>query len=307
MNNEESQKAPEQGAQPKNPNPLAGIHTYQNDIAQTIKEKDISVIDIALSEHASKQPLTKVDVKKNAFLLPIILLLIFGTVVAFLIIFLVKSRLDNTATPLETKSRIISTEQEILIPYTGLEPLNSLMLNASASSTPRTGSLLRYTFTDERSTSTAGKNIPIPVDDFITAFPTMPSHFARSLTADYLIGQHFQELSQDSYIILKTGSYEAALSGLLEWEKTMAGDIATLLNRFEIPTEEVVFEGAIIRNQNVRIATYPSDVPADTSGNVPRYPFIMYSLLNKDTIVITTSEETFVEILGRLATSQFVQ
>lgn len=310
MNNEDSQKVPltpEQGTQPKNPNPLAGIHTFQNDIAQTVKEKDISVIDIALSEHARKQPLTTVDVKKNAFLLPLILLLLFGTVLAFLIIFVIQTRLEDTSTPLETKSRIIATEQEILVPYYGTETIASLISNATASSTPRPGSFTRYTFTDERSTSTRGRNIPIPVEDFVFAFPTIPSFFARSLTNDYLLGYHTQETGQESYIILKTDAYDLALSGMLEWEQTITADLATLFGRYDVPTEGIVFEDRIIRNQNVRVGTHPIDNPVETATSTARSPFIYYALPNKDTVVITTNEATFIEILGRLETSQFVQ
>jgi hypothetical protein len=305
MNPYEPQQQPEQNAQPKNPNPLNAIHTYQNDIAQTIKDKDMSVIDIALSEQQKKQPLTKVDVKKNVFLIPVILVLLFGTVIALLIIFLIQNRLNDTTTPLETKSRVISTESEILLPYTGQEPLSALIANGTASSTPRANSLVRYTFTDERGTSTKGKNIPIPIEDIVMAFPTMPGHLVRSLGADYIIGYHIQEANQEPFIILKTTSYDSALSGMLEWEGTLAADINTLFGRYSVLSEGISFEDKIIRNQNVRVGTYPSDIP--TSGAQESIPFLYYALPNKDTIIITTHEDTLIEMLSRVATSQFVQ
>ncbi len=55
------------------PQSLNSIQTFQSDVAETIKKNDISVINIAVSEQKNKH-LTTVDVKKNVFLLPVIII-----------------------------------------------------------------------------------------------------------------------------------------------------------------------------------------------------------------------------------------
>ncbi len=85
----------------------------------------------------------------------------------------------------------------------------------------------------------------------------------------------------------------------------MVKDFDRLFGRANGNSEELIYENAVIRNQNVRIAKVRGDRLESDPEKL--YTHMIYALLNNDTILITTNEEAFVEILGRLATSQFVQ
>lgn len=291
MNEENSQKnAPE-------PKPLQSIHTYQSAISEAMKQKEVSMINIAVAEQEKRQTAT-IEVKKHAFLIPIIAILIVGSVLSYLIVYLVKQQIDDTSTPLETKSRIISTEVEHVIPVTANEDIIFAMGTAASRGDNKAGALARFTFTDERSSTTRDRATPLPVNAIISQLITMPSHLARSLTNEFVIGYHMKETVQEPFIIFKTVSYDTGFGGMLQWEKSMAEDIQNFLRSVGFSTNEelLTFSDVIIRNKDVRIAK-----------NAQGQSILLYALTDKETIVITTNQETFIEILGRLSTSQFVQ
>lgn len=295
MNEENSQKSSPNT--PAGQKPLQSIHTYESAIAEAMKQKEVSMINIAVAEQEKRQTAT-IEVKRHAFLIPIIAILIVGSVVSYLIIYLVKQQIDDTSTPLETKSRIISTEVEHVIPVMANEDIIFAMGTAASGAENKAGTLARFTFTDERSTTTRDRAIPLPVNAITSQLITMPSHLARSLTNEFVIGYHMKETAQEPFIIFKTASYQTGFGGMLQWEKSMIGDIQNFLQSvgFSLNEEPVSFSDTIIRNKDVRIAK-----------NAEGKSILLYALTDKETIVITTNQETFIEILGRLSTSQFVQ
>ncbi len=96
-------------------------------------------------------------------------------------------------------------------------------------------------------------------------------------------------------MVFKTSSYETSFAGMLKWEETLQQDLTPFLHASTTPGT-TTFQDVVIRNKDVRVLK-------DTTGKAA----ILYSFPSKDTLVITTDEETFKEIIGRLAPTQFVQ
>jgi hypothetical protein len=127
---------------------------------------------------------------------------------------------------------------------------------------------------------------------------SMPAQLSRSLLPTFTFGVHAFNGNQP-FLIFQNSFYENAYSGMLAWEKTMEGDFAGFFFTKAIPstatTTSAVLGAAatwhddVIRNKDVRILK-------DPQGKI----LMMYSLPDKDTIVLTTNEYTLRELFERL-------
>jgi hypothetical protein len=97
-------------------------------------------------------------------------------------------------------------------------------------------------------------------------------------------------------LVIEVNSYDRAFDGMLEWEKTMNGDLAPFFTAVPrlvtgpdgIPVERT-FTDLVMRNYDVRALK-------DDSGAIELY----YSFPTRDLLVIAESPYTFTEILSRL-------
>jgi hypothetical protein len=176
----------------------------------------------------------------------------------------------------------------------------------------------------------------LPASDWFTLLQThIPSPLARSLDIKMMFG--FYQFDQvRPFIILKTSSYETAFAGMLTWERDLNADLAplfgpTIVQKFSRPIsdEEVPviepsststastssstdvvapemrpvtttlflphsFQDAVIVNKDVRVLR-------DDSGKIA----LVYGFYDKQTILITTDENTFKEVVTRLSSRRF--
>ncbi len=166
-----------------------------------------------------------------------------------------------------------------------------------------------------------------------------PASLVRALDPTMMLGVHEFDGNQP-FLIFKIIDYENAFAGMLAWEKDMNGDLAPLFGEHilhqvsstptpaplaptatdtvststvgtttgsttevSVPEEPVittdsflpiVFEDAVIRNKDVRVMR-------GDSGNI----VLLYSFVDRSTLVVTTNEPTFVEVLTRLTSRRF--
>lgn len=110
----------------------------------------------------------------------------------------------------------------------------------------------------------------------------------------------FGSLVTDSFIILKTNSFDATLSGMIGWETTMSTDLSPFFgpvvresfdptSRGASQVRPAFFVDTLINNKDVRLLV-------DENKNER----IMYSLLDRNTVLITTSRESFITLSDRL-------
>jgi hypothetical protein len=129
--------------------------------------------------------------------------------------------------------------------------------------------------------------------------------FIRSLDPQFVLGIHFIKKGEP-FLILKTSYYDSSFSGMLDWEKTMAPDLLGLFTKAKSTTDNSIsigeksgdwnnlFEDEVVKNKDIRV------LKDSTNTTV-----LLYSFINKETLIITTNEQTFNEVYDRLTISSF--
>lgn len=127
-----------------------------------------------------------------------------------------------------------------------------------------------------------------------------PSALARSVNNTYMLGIH-GSADKQPFLILKPTFYENAFAGMLDWEMYMAEDLAPFFTT-GIENGFIIFENAensaprrswfedkVIENHDTRVLY-------NKRGEIA----LLYSFLDRETLIITTNTNTFLEIIHRL-------
>lgn len=293
-----------------NPAQKSIVRTYKSDVESAISANHLSSINIAIAENEKKHEQIKADPQKAeeyeegyskgkvALFIGILLIIIGGGSLGALT--LLKKQNPNQV--------IIKTELPALFTTEYKDELN-------------VSNLAKDTFVK----SLAGKinDIQIPVNNFYNTYITtgsstsqrrlissaefinlskfkIPDPLKRSLSPFFMIGSYSLD-GNSPFLILKTNSFEIAYAGMLEWEKTLERDFRQIfyLEGYETitslaeslsPTNVIKkFEDRVINNKDVRLIK-------KTDGKI----MLLYGIIDKETIIITTSDWAFKEIIDRL-------
>ena len=125
-----------------------------------------------------------------------------------------------------------------------------------------------------------------------TLAPTTPGSFSRTIKEITFGGA-----SHEPFIVLRATSFDTAFAGMLQWENTMSADLAPLFGspviesfdphaRTDTQVRSAFFKDIVVANHSARLLV-------DELGTER----ILYVFIDQNTIVITTTKETF-EILA---------
>jgi hypothetical protein len=121
----------------------------------------------------------------------------------------------------------------------------------------------------------------------------IPDILSRTLTNQWMIGTYGDETGNFPFIILKTDFFQNAFAGMLNWESAMPDDFAILFNYNdkinELFTIHGKFQDRTILNRDIR----------EFINNFGEL-ILLYSFIDKDTLVITTSETTLKGIIEKV-------
>lgn len=119
----------------------------------------------------------------------------------------------------------------------------------------------------------------------------IPSDLSRSFDKKYMIGIYSFD-TNEPFIILKTNDYGASYSGMLKWERDMSKDLGGL---FSVSSSlyGATFVDEEYKNKDLRVLK-------DLNGKA----VMLYSFIDKSTLLITTSENVFSAIVGKYVISQ---
>jgi hypothetical protein len=287
------------------------VRTYKSDVEETIQTSHISSINIALAEsrkklgQAGKTELEEKKTKMNKNILIISIVLIFGGILTFLIPkLLIQIQYAPKPTPVETVSSkpimTVDLQEKINIKDINLSRISTTLKERIQQSSTQLGQIKNYYLTEGVGTDekliTSGNFL-----NLINA--NVPSEIQRTLKDSYMFGSHNYNGNQ-SFLILKIGSYDTAFSGMLNWETRLwqnfkelfnlqDSGIATDTNPFAIETKK--FQDATFNNKDCRIVK-------DNNGNI----IFLYSFIDDNTIVITTSVDTLKEIINRVSKARVI-
>lgn len=271
------------------------LRTYTSDMADVIRDNEVSVIKIALAEKEKKEMDGSFDKAYSSRFTKIFMfvggiILIAGAVIGSILIFqkkeeLSKPQVKNVSTFIsyDLKSEIDVTEAS------SVSSLMSLIKRGWQSKIKNVEAIFLMKQAGEQFQMLTSKEFLFIIDS------TIPESLERSLSNKYLLGRYSNPAvvsnEYSTFIIFETTDYNLAYASMLEWEKTMLRDLYLLLN-IQI-TNNSLFEKSwsdiIVDNRDTRV------LYGENGQGILYYAFV-----NKDNFVISNSLETLKEIMNRL-------
>jgi hypothetical protein len=291
-----------------NPNaPKSIVRTYKGDLASAIASNHLSSINIAIAENqkmrqqiqaeAPLQTESGGEYSKNKIIIFISLVLVMIGMGAIGFVYFTSTPSSQTPVVKELPS-LITTEykDELNISTVGKNNfLSALASKLNDFQIPTNNFYNTYLTTG---TSTARRLIN--TSEFISAAGfRMPDIIKRTLLPDFMVGIYSMG-GNLPFVILKTSYFEIAFAGMLQWEPNIEKDFqimfrlpgyetALSLTSSLTPTEVKKFSDGVIINKDVRIMR-------NDNGGI----MLLYSIIDKETIIITVDDIAFKEIVNRL-------
>lgn len=294
------------------------IETFQRDIENVVQHDNVSVLSIATAEAnrrsatGEEEPQTKQE-KTRSLLTNIamigggfIFLAAASGALAYLITRPTSVPVAATAAP---NAPFIAVDAVKEITITKDAPREQVLasLDAARQATSLSLGLISQLLVTESSTTASGTTeLPISAQEFFTLIaPRMPQALVRSFKPQYLLGVHVYNGNQ-AFIIGNVYSYEEAYSGMLAWEPYLKQDLSPLFNYTpspRIPEQGVATtspnpEGQFIKTGFVDkiVENHDARVLQNEYGDV----YLLWTFLDRNTLVVTTNDATLREIISRL-------
>jgi hypothetical protein len=308
---------------------VKSIETYQSDIEQLVQDKNVSVLTIAAAEAerrsktGSAAQTTEGGGEKLSFaqkitefikniagrtamiFIGIILLVAATGAVAYIFL-----RPTTTPPPQAILSPFIVVDDTKAIAISAGDTRGTIMTNLvnARDTTNLALGLIDRLVPVVASTTASGQTTQTAMDvqSFLSAVaPNIPADLLRNVEPTYLLGVHVYNSNQP-FMILKIDSYEAGYAGMLAWEPDMLRDLSPLFAytpRPRIPEENagtstVSTSGQLIQSGFVDriVENHDARVLQNQSGDI----YLLWTFLDRNTLVITTNEGTLREVISRL-------
>ena len=278
---------------------LKTVRTYLSDMADTVRENEISVIKVALAEQNKHE---REDLYRQAEGTPAkkIFWIIGGLFLVGVSIFgtyyiIQKKAKENIPAAIAKDETIISYDQNFSIDLKDGEVLSDKIKNQiSENSKTDSSDGIKYISVVQDLNTIKEKLL---VKEIFTRMGFMaPSSLVRSLSDNYMIGTYTKNninVASNLFMIFQTKDYEYTYAGMLEWEGSLANDMFYLFNLNtkdnKLKLGERKWKDIIINNRDARVLYNEDDKP-----------ILYYLFANKDSLVISSNENTIKEIMTRL-------
>ncbi|MFA6552640.1 MAG: hypothetical protein WCT19_04035 [Candidatus Paceibacterota bacterium] len=167
------------------------------------------------------------------------------------------------------------------------------------SNLPQGGSMT-ITFNDNIATSTG-----IGASSFLSYLKTgTPGELTRSLGYDFVFG-FYSNSGLQPFIVFKTGYYKNIFAGMLAWEKDIKNDLGPIFIGKESAITASSTKKAQMNNsfEDLTIDKQDTRVLKGSDGKTS----IIYAFPDKNTLVITTNENTLKSVINNLSAGKFVK
>lgn len=138
-----------------------------------------------------------------------------------------------------------------------------------------------------------------------------PDILQRSLIDNWMFGIYGDIGAKAPFIILKTNFFQNAFAGMLRWESTMPDELSTILNYKsyidEKNSQSTSTLAALFSIKGKFIDTIISNRDVREFITDDNKTLLLYSFVDKDTLVITTSENSLANIIKRLEKQPYVR
>ncbi len=301
------------------------LETYQHDIESVVQKDNVSVLSIATAEANRRaggapgqgeigQEATPHTLRNIVMIAGgLVLLVVASGALAYLI-----SRPTSVPGTNNTAANItpfISVDSVKEITVTSDEPRAQVLSSINAARLATSVSLGLMSQLLVTVGSTTGSAAALSAQDFFTfAAPHMPPSLARALQPNYLLGVHVYNGNQ-AFVIAGVYSYEEAYAGMLSWEPYIKGDLSPLFDYTPSPRINTV--PTVTATSSDQASTTPSSTPTQfiQTGFIDKIVenhdarvlvnengdiYLLWTFLDRNTLVITTNDATLREIISRL-------
>ncbi|PIR44579.1 MAG: hypothetical protein COV10_03685 [Candidatus Vogelbacteria bacterium CG10_big_fil_rev_8_21_14_0_10_51_16] len=269
---------------------------------RTLKEdmkgagKDLSIVSMAIKEDEHRRRKTAVatqEAKKNSMFAVVSTILIVAGIAVGAYFFYSLSFPDSTGPETVTQTygeAMIFAEKSNIVPIGLLSDTQLIaILRNEVGNLNAPLSTVEEVLMVER----VGAESRVTLARFVAILRLRtPEILVRNLESGFMYGVHSAPTNA-GFLIITPQAYDRAFAGMLAWEPFLVRDLYSILSGRspEASLESSPWSDTVIRNVNARIVR-------DGSGRVA----LLYAFFNQNTLIITTSEDTFTEILTRLTT-----
>jgi hypothetical protein len=293
------------------------IRTYEGDVADAMTNRKTSVLSMAIAESSKKtgaDTITNEEPKnygRKIFAVVIsIVLMVVGLGGGYYLY--LKSPLAAHDTPaVNTKiPSVVEVDKQIVLSINNLSgdqiirKINDSYFNENIAPS----NILELIFSQNIGSTTVRVGAP----DFLDKFNfEMPDTLLRSIKNTWMFGISNTEDTKIPFLLFKNDFFQNSYAGMLKWENSMPEELADLLNyRNSIIQKDVLstssisqffnlkgtFEDRTVMNRDVR--EFRND-----SGQL----LLLYSFIDKDTLIITTSEATLKSVIEKIEKLTFMR
>lgn len=287
------------------------LETYSSDMADAVRENEMSVIKIAMAEKERREQEGRIVVPGESsttkfFLIFFGIILVLGSIGGLYYFTQIKSKVVaplvvvkeiKTIIPYDEKSAMNITDKTNISGITNIIDSEKIKIGKSKSIR---AILLTETINNSQEL--------LPLKDILSLSDTnIPASISRSLSGEYMIGVFtpvikVETIANDTsssdnttrpslFLILKTSNYNITYVGMLDWEKTMKDDLKNLFSDSQSAGLGIdnSFRDIIISNKDARVLY-----------NAHGEGVLYYLFTDKNTLIITDNMDTVKELITRL-------
>ncbi len=287
---------PEEKVVEKENLPIKSLRTYQGDVEEAVTKNNYSSSSIFLAEQKRRDQTllnpeqgTDKEARNKFFLLVGGILLLLG-IITVVSVYYIKSN-QQVVIEKQTKALIGFSEEKIMpIANSTREELVTNIISEKQSFSLPVNSVLYINAVSGSST---------PADLFLLLSilaPNIPPSLERSFDSQYMLGIYSFD-TNEPFIILTTSDFVSSYAGMLKWEENMSFDLGKLFSiQQNASTTTRIFTDQSLKNKDLRVLR-------EASGKT----VLLYSFIDKNTLLITTNENIFSAILGKYLVNKQVR
>lgn len=315
------------------------VRTYQSDIANTIKNDNVSMIKVALSEKKRQERRGSLDntlEESNKTLY-----LVVGSIIAFIVIagliagfLFLKSQSETKVSQQEQQKvqPLLYTETVSVLNIDQIN-LNDLikLIERDKEAVMEIGDMKAIVLTTGSSTDER----QLTSSEFFSILNSRaPEGLLRSFNSNFLLGVYAFN-PREMFAIFRVNSYDSAFAGMLEWEPNIESDIGDIfINKKERVERNITsLSGSNLETNPLSAGSSTASITSTTTESSPFGVFsqrkfidkilsnkdarilvdsngkesMLYTFLDKETLVVATSEKALKEIIFRLTTGRIIR
>ena len=298
---------------------IAPLQTYQSDVESVISKQNVSVVSMAAAE-----------AERNAKLIASVTpdrpkrdwswLINSGIVVGSII--LVASAVALLMYVILRPAPSVTVQKGAVAPFIAVDDTQALVLapeqfnrttlmqnlESVKQKTALSLGFVSRTYVTISTTTLKANEVPPPVTIqqlLSTLAPNVTSEFLRTLDPTYyVLGTHAFDENQ-AFLIMRVDSYERAFAGMIAWERTMQAELNPLFSRNPRPrlagevsstTPQTILIPTAFRDKVV--SNHDARVILNDAGDI----LLLWTFLDRNTLVIATNESTVSELIARRST-----